>query len=153
MSPSPQLTFADLEQLLQQQLNCTSEEFREVWQGGYERCEQQQQLLQQQQQQQQQREGPAAIGSQQQQVAVMYIQQLEDQINAPLGTHEAAAAAAAAAAAGDDATAETHAAEGDDRTDAGIKRRQNIIDPFAGPPEELAPPNQMHLVPALQGKP
>ena len=138
--------------LLRQQLNCTEAEFREAWQGGYDRCEQHQQL----QELHLGSKAGAPVGAGQQQQAMFYVQQLEERINTqglPLGvdTHEAAAAAAAAAAA-DPIAAETLAAEGDDTQDAGLKQRAYYVDPFAGPSHDLAPPGQMHEVPAMEGK-
>ena len=155
-SPSPQLRFTDIEALLRRQLNCTEAEFRAVWQGGYDCCEEQQQLLQQLQQQQQnqhlQQYPTGAIGAEQQQMAVLYVQQLDEKINNSGGlwaeTHDAAAAAAAA-----DEAAEAQAEEGDDRTEAGLKQLARQVDPFAGPPSDLAPPTQIYDVPAMEGKP
>lgn len=151
-APAPQLRFTDIELLLRQHLNCTQEEFREAWQGGYDRCEQQQQQLQQLLQ-----GGLAggAAGAEQQQKAVFYVHQLEDRISAkslPQDDSHAAAAAAAEAMATDPAAAAAHAAVGDDSKDAGVKQRQYFTDPLAGPSLELAPPGEMHKVPVIESK-
>ncbi|KAL8274981.1 hypothetical protein Esti_001037 [Eimeria stiedai] len=174
-APPPHLRFTDLELLLRQQLNCTQEEFREAWQGGYDRCEQQEKLLLQQQQQQ--RKG-GFVGMEQQQAAFFYVQQFETAINSPgdslqllLDSHAAAAAAAgeahgaaaaageahgpaaeAAAAAATSAAAEEAAMIGDDREEAGVPQRAYSLDPLGGPPADLAPPHKLREVPALEAE-
>ncbi|CDJ39154.1 hypothetical protein, conserved [Eimeria tenella] len=109
---APQLTFADLELLLRQQLNCTAAEFS----------------------------GSASSSS-------SCCSSSSSRFRDP--TLDTAAAAAAAAAATTDAAAEIAAQEGDDNTDAGLKIKQPILDPFAGPPEGLEAPHRISEAPTV----